>query len=76
MIRGYSPSSRSSDIIEEASELIASAETYPWFARVAAGSNLADGPSRLDFKELALLFPTARRRRVEWGSQGGAFAVA
>ena len=48
-IRGYSPAARSSDIIEEAAEILAAAETYPWFARVATGSNIADGPSRLDF---------------------------
>ena len=66
LIRGYSPSARSSDIIEDAAEMLASAETYPWFARVATGSNIADGPSRMDFSLMESI-PGSRRRCFDWG---------
>ena len=66
MIRGYSPAARSSDIIEEAAEILAAVETFPWFARVSTGSNIADGPSRLDFAMLEA-FQGSSRCSIEWG---------
>ena len=71
MIRGYSPAARSSNIIDEASELLAKAETYPWFARVASGSNPADPPSRLNFEETEEVLPGAVRLRIDWARWGG-----
>ena len=53
-------------MIKDAAELLASAETNPWFARVATGSNIADGPSRLDFASLDTF--SRSRRCLDWGA--------
>ena len=49
MIRGYSPSLASARIIGAAWEEIARLQANCWFEHVPGVSNIADGPSRLDF---------------------------
>ena len=66
MAKGYSPAGRSATIIDSTTELLARARTWAWFARVASASNIADGPSRLEFGEILSLFPRSVRRHIEW----------
>ena len=66
MAKGYSPAGRSATIIDSTTEMLARARTWPWFARVASASNIADGPSRQEFGEIVSLFPRAERRHIVW----------
>ena len=73
MIRGYSPSLASARIIGEAWARIAQLAASVWFERVPGVSNIADGPSRLDFSVVEAI--GARRRRIadsDWRVLGGA----
>ena len=64
MVKGYSSAERSSGIIDAAAQAMAAASARPWFARVATGSNPADDPSHLRFKEFMLAFLGAVRVRA------------
>ena len=62
-IRGYSPSLPSAFLVAALWKALAAANATPWFDRVPGPSNIADGPSRLDFKALEDL--GGKRRRLE-----------
>jgi hypothetical protein len=55
LIRGYSPVLESAQLINESWLSDASLGATNWFARVPTASNIADKPSRLDFKEVSSL---------------------
>ena len=52
LIRGYSPIVASARIIAESWLEDSLAASFPWYDRVPGPSNVADGPSRLDFDEI------------------------
>jgi hypothetical protein len=52
LIRNYSPSWTSREIILRVKVLDSRASSFDWYARVPTGANWADGPSRLDFKDI------------------------
>ena len=52
LISGYSPVLESARLVSESWKLDAKVSALSWFARVPSPSNIADGPSRLDFSEL------------------------
>jgi hypothetical protein len=62
LIKGYSPSRPSADIITKVFGRVATLGTYPWFSRVPTASNPADAASRLDFLAVLAAFPQARLR--------------
>ena len=49
-VRGYSPSLPSVFLVAALWQALARAKTDVWFDRVPGASNLADGPSRLDYE--------------------------
>jgi len=51
-VKGYSPQVDSSSIIGEFWLLASKLRAHTYVDRVESKSNLADGPSRLDFKEI------------------------
>ena len=53
LISGFSPVPQSSELISASYVLDAELGTFPWYSRVPSVANLADGPSRLDFSEVA-----------------------
>jgi len=62
-VRGYSPSLSSAFLVAALWQAFAAAGADPWFDRVPGPSNLADGPSRLEYQ---LLFNLgAKQRQVE-----------
>jgi len=71
LIRGYSPILDSSRIINESWLADARLGAASWFSRVPSASNIADAPSRLDFKEVSA-YPGATYHNVSlpssWGS--------
>ena len=66
-IRGYSPSLPSVFLVAALWKAVAAANATPWFDRVPAPSNIADGPSRLDFKAVEDLGGKRRRLELEHG---------
>ena len=50
LIRGYSPAWPSAELIATTWLALAQCRCRPWFARVPGPSNIADGPSRLQFE--------------------------
>ena len=52
LIKKYSPSSASNELIEAFWSLEASMGSYAWLERVPSKSNPADAPSRADFEAL------------------------
>ena len=52
LISGYSPLLRSAALISATLVELARIGAFAWFARVPSASNIADGPSRLDFEKL------------------------
>jgi len=71
LIRGYSPVLDSSRMINESWLLDAELGVASWYARVPTCCNIADDPSRLDFRHLES-FPHGRRYEVtvpdDWGT--------
>ena len=71
LVRGYSPVLDSASMVNENRLLDAQVATMSWYARVSTFSNIADGPSRLDFSEVRA-FIGAQQFEVsvpsEWGS--------
>ena len=55
LIGGYSPQAASSTLVAASARLDSSLGVWQWAARVPSPSNLADGPSRLDFDEVKRL---------------------
>ena len=51
LIKGYSPALPSAELLAVCWTELALARANPWFARVPGPSNIADGPSRLEFAE-------------------------
>ena len=70
LVRGYSPVLDSGAMINECRLVDAQLATRSWYARVSTFSNLADGPSRLEFSEVRA-FIGARQFEVavpaSWG---------
>ena len=69
LVKAYSPSEVSSELIDVAMASVADVSVYPWFARVATASNIADLPSRFMWKELYDILPKVSRKRLggrEW----------
>jgi hypothetical protein len=64
LVKAYSPSRPSAEIVGQAYVMLAEIEVYPWFARVPTSSNVADHASRLLFKEVLLELPGARLREA------------
>ena len=64
-IRGYSPSLPSALLVGELWQTMAAAAAVPWFDRVPGPSNLADGPSRLDFDAVLALGAVVRQLTSE-----------
>ena len=62
-VRGYSPSLPSAFLVAALWQAFAAAGADPWFDRVPGPSNLADGPSRLEFQLLSSL--GAKQRKIE-----------
>lgn len=60
LIKGTSQSALSQAIIEEVITMDARSESASWYARVPSVSNIADGPSRFDDKELVEAFGSKR----------------
>jgi len=77
LIKGYSPAIPSAELIAVAWLGLAEARAAPWFARVPGPSNIADGPSRMQFKECADLgiervqLSVGWERSLLWDSPGG-----
>jgi hypothetical protein len=55
LVAAFSPSAHSMNIIYRFLEMDLSSVSHFWFARVPSKSNIADGPSRLDFDEVSAL---------------------
>ena len=68
MIKGYSGTPMSAEIIDAAHELLAKFEIYPWFSRVPSQDNPADLPSRDKWTELYELFPEVKRVDIPEGA--------
>ena len=60
-VKGSSPSLHSRNLLWRAAAAGAQLKHYPWYTRVPSASNIADGPSRLDFGLVLQLFPEAVR---------------
>ena len=57
LVKGYSPSEFSADLIDRATIALSNLMVFSWFARVPSPSNPADWPSRLQWAELRAAFP-------------------
>ena len=66
LIRGYSPSLPSAELIATTWLALAACHCRPWFARVPGPSNSADGPSRLDFGQAKQLGAVLRYLPGQW----------
>ena len=64
LIKGYSGSEHSAEIIDVALRMLSDIGVFHWFARVPSPSNPADWPSRLMWDELVAAYPAMRRVRV------------
>ena len=60
LMSGYSPVLKSAALISAMLAMLARLGSHAWFARVASASNIADDPSRLDFRVLEAM-PGSRR---------------
>ncbi len=54
-IKGFSDVASSLDMLRGIAECDLEQQTRSWYARVPTEANIADGPSRLDFKEAGSL---------------------
>lgn len=61
LVRGISDSQGSRDILEWVADLELESPTISWYSRVPTASNVADGPSRLDFTEVRRMYPHSIR---------------
>ena len=52
LIHGLSSSAVSASLVQSSRAIAAPCAMAPWFARVASPANIADAPSRADFREL------------------------
>jgi hypothetical protein len=62
LVKAYSPSRPSAEIVAQVFVNVALLEVYPWFARVPTESNVADHASRLLFGRVREELPGARLR--------------
>jgi hypothetical protein len=62
LVKAYSPSKPSAEIIGQVFMKVAELEVYPWFSSVPTSSNPADPASRLNFALVQQEFPKARSR--------------
>ena len=58
LIKGYSPVECSGHLLGAVWSVDEALQMYSWFCRVPSESNVADGPSRLDFQNLEALGAT------------------
>jgi hypothetical protein len=66
LVKAYSPSRPSAEIISAVFQEVEALEIYPWFSRVPTLSNAADAASRLDFSTLKANFPWVRVRSAKF----------
>ena len=57
LVKGYSPSEMSAELIDHALEALAQLGVYVWFTRVPTEANIADFPSRLQWALLEQVVP-------------------
>ena len=63
-VRGYSPSLPSALLVGALWQALAEVAAVPWFDRVPGPSNLADGPSRLNFERVLSLGASVKELRA------------
>jgi len=58
LVKGFSPAKFSRQILQAIAAEELRAQAWPWYARVSTHSNVADAPSRLEFKALVAMGAT------------------
>ena len=64
LVKGYSPSEMSAELIDHALEALSQLGVYVWFTRVPTEANVADFPSRLQWDRLEEVAPGTVRRDI------------
>ena len=64
LCKGYGATSAAQSIVQKVMEQECRCELKTWFARVPTHSNIADGPSRLQCKEIELM--GSKKLEVDW----------
>ena len=64
LCKGYGATSAAQIVVQKVMEQECRCELKTWFARVPTHSNIADGPSRLQCKEVELM--GSKKLEVDW----------